>query len=638
MTEEQTNSQSVRQRNLKGLRASLLLGALGVVYGDIGTSPLYAFKECLKSASDTSGSLHSSVFGILSLIVWSLILVVTVKYLLFVMRADNQGEGGILALLALALPEAGKNSTRNLLLVVGVAGAALLYGDGVITPAISVLSAVEGLSVATPMFAPYIVPLSLIILIGLFAVQSQGSGRIGGFFGLIMVIFFITLAGVGIWNILLKPEVLAAVNPAFGLTYLKEHGWTSLAVLGSVFLAVTGAEALYADMGHFGRAAIRLDWFALVLPALVLNYFGQGALVLSSPSAASNPFFLMFPHMLLYPAVALATVATVIASQALISGAFTLSQQATLLGLLPRLTIRQTSESEIGQVYVPQINWLLAIGVVGLILGFRSSEKLASAYGIAVVSTMLSTTILAGVIARHRWKWSLAATLAVSACFLMLDGTFLIANIQKIPHGGWFPLLLGALIFALMMTWRKGRKAIIERLGEENSSLTTFIEALSPETMPRVEGLAVYLSSHRDIVPSALALNLHHNKVLHEQIILLNVEIARVPFVSDNERVTVTSLPRGFRGVHLRFGFFEKPDVLKGLAQYEGSDATDLKFDLSQTSFFIGRELPVPAVRPDLNFWQEPLYEFLTRNAVSATEYYLIPPQNVVELGTRVEL
>ena len=636
-TENQISPEASGPRHHQGLRASLLLGALGVVYGDIGTSPLYAFKECLKSANDSAATLHGSVLGILSLIVWSLILVVTLKYLLFVMRADNQGEGGILALLALALPEVSEVGLRKTLLVVGVAGAALLYGDGVITPAISVLSAVEGLSVATPLFEPYVVPLSLVILIGLFSIQSQGSGRIGGLFGLIMVIFFVTLAGVGLWHISDNPQVLNSFSPAFGLSYLKSHGWTSLAVLGSVFLAVTGAEALYADMGHFGRAAIRFDWFLLVLPALILNYFGQGALVLSNPSAASNPFFLMFPPIMLYPAVALSTVATVIASQALISGAFTLSQQATLLGLLPRLTIRQTSQSEIGQVYVPQINWLLAIGVVGLILGFRSSDKLASAYGIAVVSTMLSTTILAAVVAHRRWKWSLPATIIVSGGFLMLDSAFLIANIGKIPHGGWFPLLLGGLVFALMMTWREGRRVIIERLGEENSSLEIFLEKLSPETMPRVEGLAVYLSSRRDIVPSALALNLHHNKVLHEQIILLNVEILRVPFANDSERVSVTPLSKGFTGVHLRFGFFEKPDVLGGLARYEGSE-TNLKFDLSETSFFIGRELPVPAVRPDLNFWQEPLYEFLTRNAVSAPEYYFIPAQNVVELGTRVEL
>lgn len=635
---DQSSPSSEVKGKTEGGRASLLLGALGVVYGDIGTSPLYAFKESLKAAGSTGASLETSVFGVTSLITWSLILVVTIKYLTFVMRADNQGEGGIMALLALALPEVSEKGLRKFLLVIGVAGAALLYGDGVVTPAISVLSAVEGLSVVTPLFTPYVVPIAIAILFVLFAVQRQGSGKIGGLFGKVMVVFFLTLAAVGAWHILKTPRVLAGLNPAYAFNYLANHGISSLSVLGSVFLAVTGAEALYADMGHFGRAAIRLDWFGLVLPALLLNYFGQGALVLTNPDAARNPFFLMFPPFMLIPAVALATLATVIASQALISGAFTLSQQASLLGLLPRLTIKHTSESEIGQVYVPQINWLLAVSVLALVVSFGSSDKLANAYGIAVVSTMLSTTVLAGVVAHNRWKWGLPATLAVTGIFLLLDGAFLCANIEKIPHGGWFPLLLGALVFVLMMTWRTGRKIVIERLGEENSSLLAFLDTITPELMPRVAGTAIYLSSRRNAVPSALALNIRHNKVLHEKIILLNVETQRVPLVAESERATISSLPKGFWDVTLRFGFFEKPDVLKALTRCAQIDEKGLSFELANTSIFLGRELPVPATHPDLYFWQEPLYEFLTRNAVSAPEYYLIPPEYVVELGTRVEL
>ena len=617
-----------------GLRSTVLLGALGVVFGDIGTSPLYAFRESLKSAGGGAAATEAAVLGILSLIFWALVVVVALKYVLFVMRADNQGEGGIMALLALALPQVSEKGTRKALLIVGVAGAALLYGDGVITPAISVLSAIEGLSVATPLFEPYVVPIALVILVALFAVQSYGSGRIGRLFGIVMAIWFVTLALAGIWHVVGQPGVLAALNPVHALRYVAGHGWTAFVVLGSVFLAVTGAEALYADMGHFGRGAIRADWFALVLPALALNYLGQGALVLANPDAAANPFFLMFPSWALYPVVALSTAATVIASQALITGAFTLSQQATLLGLLPRLEIRQTSRDEIGQVYVPQINWLLAIGVVALVLGFRSSDALANAYGIAVVSTMTATTILAGIVAHHRWGWSLPLTLGVTGLFLVVDLAFLLANAPKIPHGGWFPLLIGALIFALMMTWRRGRKAVVEQVGEDNDALPEFLDRLDTGRYPRVHGTAVYMTTRRDTVPSALALNLHHNKVLHERVVLLNVQIQRFPFVEEDGRIEVTELVKGFWAVAVRFGFFEKPDVLRALAQH----ADVFPISVEDTSFFLGRELPIPTLKPALSRWQAALYGFLTRNAVSAPEYYLIPTEKVVELGTRVEL
>ncbi|HZL66237.1 MAG TPA: potassium transporter Kup [Candidatus Limnocylindrales bacterium] len=627
-------------RASSGARPAMLLAALGVVYGDIGTSPLYAFRESLKSAGGSVAATEAAVLGILSLIVWTLVIVVTLKYVLFVMRADNQGEGGIMALLALALPEVSEKGTRKFLLVVGVGGAALLYGDGMITPAISVLSAVEGLSFATTFFEPYIVPITLVILIALFAVQSYGSGPIGRLFGPIMAIWFLTLGLAGFWHILAQPSVLAALNPAHAISFLGGNGWTAVIVLGSVFLVVTGAEALYADMGHFGRRVIRVDWFILVLPALALNYFGQGALVLANPQAAANPFFLMFPSWLLYPIVVLATAATVIASQALISGAFTLSQQATLLGLLPRLEIRQTSSSAIGQVYVPQINWLLAGSVVALVLGFRTSGALANAYGIAVVSTMIATTVLAGVVAHHRWGWSLPLVLTVTGAFLIIDLIFLVANAPKIPHGGWFPLIAGALIFTIMMTWRRGRKVVLERLEEDQAKLSEFFEKLDDRQLPRVKGTAVYLSARRDTVPSALALNLRHNKVLHDRVLLLNVEVLRVPFVTEKSRVVIEALPKGFLGVTVRFGFYEKLDVLDALNRHTKAARGDgsFTFELAETTFFLGREVPVPTVRPDLSGWQTAIYTFLTRNAVSAPEYYLIPTENVVELGTRVEI
>jgi KUP system potassium uptake protein len=627
-------------RASSGARPAMLLAALGVVYGDIGTSPLYAFRESLKSAGGSVAATEAAVLGILSLIVWTLVIVVTLKYVLFVMRADNQGEGGIMALLALALPEVSEKGTRKFLLVVGVGGAALLYGDGMITPAISVLSAVEGLSFATTFFEPYIVPITLVILIALFAVQSYGSGPIGRLFGPIMAIWFLTLGLAGFWHILAQPSVLAALNPAHAISFLGGNGWTAVVVLGSVFLVVTGAEALYADMGHFGRRVIRVDWFILVLPALALNYFGQGALVLANPQAAANPFFLMFPSWLLYPIVVLATAATVIASQALISGAFTLSQQATLLGLLPRLEIRQTSSSAIGQVYVPQINWLLAGSVIALVLGFRTSGALANAYGIAVVSTMIATTVLAGVVAHHRWGWSLPLVLTVTGAFLIIDLIFLVANAPKIPHGGWFPLIAGALIFTIMMTWRRGRKVVLERLEEDQAKLSEFFEKLDDRQLPRVKGTAVYLSARRDTVPSALALNLRHNKVLHDRVLLLNVEVLRVPFVTEKSRVVIEALPKGFLGVTVRFGFYEKLDVLDALNRHTKAARGDgsFTFELAETTFFLGREVPVPTVRPDLSGWQTAIYTFLTRNAVSAPEYYLIPTENVVELGTRVEI
>ena len=616
------------------LKAALLLAALGVVFGDIGTSPIYALKECFRSAGGTAGLTPEAVLGILSLVFWAITIVVTLKYVLFVMRADNQGEGGDMALLALAMPTLTDKRARRALLSVGLVGAALLYGDGMITPAISVLSAVEGLSIATPFFEPYVVPIALAILIGLFAVQVHGSGRIGRFFGPVMALWFTVLACVGLVQVLRHPDVFAAIDPRHGAAFLARHGWTAFVVLGSVFLTLTGAEALFADMGHFGRGAIRINWFVFVFPALVLNYFGQGALVIADPGAATNPFFLLFPGWALVAAVVLATAATVIASQAVIAAAYTLSQQAISLGLLPRLEIRQTSRSEIGQVYIPQINWMLAVAVVGLVLGFRSSDALASAYGIAVVMAMLATTTLAGVVARRYWGWSLPVTIAVVGFFLTVDLAFFAANLPKVLQGGWFPLLIGAAVFTLMMTWQRGRKIALARLGEDNVPLSQFLDCLDPERPARVSGTAVYLTSRRDTVPSALALNLRHNKVLHERVVLLNIESKRMPYVDESERVHVHALPKGFWGVTLLFGFAEKPDMLAALARH----ADVFRLDIEETSFFLGKEVPVPSMRPDLPLWQAALYTFLARNAVSAPEYFLIPTPQVAELGTRVEL
>jgi KUP system potassium uptake protein len=614
------------------MRRALIIGALGVVYGDIGTSPIYTLRECFKGTAE--GAAPEAVLGLLSLVFWSLMVVVTIKYVLLVMRADNAGEGGIMALVGLAAHSEPNQQRRTALLMLGLAGAALFYGDGMITPAISVLSAVEGLEVATPALRDYVVPIAVVALIGLFIVQSRGSERIGAFFGPIMAVWFAALAIAGFLQVVQAPAVLAALNPVHGVRFLATHGWTGFFALGSVFLALTGAEALYADMGHFGCGPIRLDWFGLVLPALALNYFGQGALVLAHPDALDSPFFHMFPGWMLYPITLLATVATVIASQAVISGAFSLSQQAMQLSLLPRLDVRQTSEETIGQVYVPQMNWLLMVGVIGLVLSFRSSGGLAAAYGIAVAGTMLVTTALLAVVARRIWGWSIPLTTGVIGVFLLVDLTFFAANVVKVPQGGWFPLLVGAVAFTLMATWRRGRQIILERTSEDNLPLGQFITGLNPSALPRVKGTAVYLAAHRGTVPYALTDNLRHNKVLHERVVLLTVVTERVPRVLEVERVAVDDLGKQISRVTVRFGFAEHPALPPVFATH----AKELSIELEDTSFFLGRETPVPTTRPDLALWREKLFIFMTRNAVSASEYFQIPPKRVVELGTQVEL
>ncbi len=613
-------------------RTSMLVGALGVVFGDIGTSPIYAFRESIK-ASGAAGD-TSIIYGVLSLVFWAVILVVAVKYVLIVMRADNEGEGGTMALLSLALPASGR--MRSVLLMIGLGGASLFFGDAMITPAISVLSAIEGVEIITPLFKPYVVPLAAAVLVGLFLIQSRGSARVGRYFGPVMALWFILLAAAGVWNLLQYPQILAALDPRYAISFLGHaNGWIAFTVLGSVFLALTGGEALYADMGHFGRTAIRLDWFFFVMPALVLNYFGQGALVLARPETSANPFFLMFPAALLIPIVVLTTAATVIASQAVISGAFALVQQAIQLGALPRLDIKQTSDEAVGQVYVPQVNWLLAAAVLALVFGFRSSDALANAYGIAVAGDMLVTTILVATVARSVWEWPWLVVAPVTAFFLALDVTFVLSNAHKIPQGGWFPLVVGAVALTLMLTWMRGREVALARREEDAVPLQRFIAGLSGANPPlRVPGTAIYLTTRQDIVPAALSLNLRHNGVVHEHLMFLKITTARAPKVSEERRITVHDLAPGLRQVEMRFGFAEKPDVpstLVGNTQRLGSNVAD-------ASFFLGREVPVPALRPDLALWQETLYAFMTRNAVRAPDYFLIPPARVVELGTKVEM
>ena len=614
------------------LRRALVVGALGVVYGDIGTSPIYTLRECLRAAGGTNAA--ETVLGLLSLIFWALMIVVTAKYVLLVMRADNDGEGGIMSLLGLAAHTTSDPRRRVALLMIGLVGAALFYGDGMITPAISVLSAVEGLEVAAPLLKPYVIPLALLVLIGLFVVQSRGSERIGAFFGPVMAVWFTMLAISGLVQVLQQPGVLASLNPAHAFQFLFGHGWIGFLALGSVFLAMTGAEALYADMGHFGRAPIRLDWFAFVLPALVLNYFGQGALVLSNPAALDSPFYRLFPDWAVLPVVLMATAATVIASQAVISGAFSLSQQAMQLSLLPRLDVQQTSKEAIGQVYVPQINWLLLLCVIGLVLAFGSSDNLAAAYGIAVAGTMVVTTGLLAIVARRLWHWSLPVTVVVMGFLGVVDLAFFAANAVKIPQGGWFPLLVGAIVFTLMSTWRRGRQIVLERTSEDNPNLLSFIAQLNSTEFPRVSGTAVYLAARRGTAPYSLMDNLRHNKVLHERIVLLTVITERVPFVPEDERMSLDGLGKGFTEMALRFGFAETPSVPAAFNAHR----EQFPIDVGQTSFFIGRENPVPTTRPDLSLWREKLYVVMTRNAVSAASYFQIPPKRVVELGTQVEL
>jgi KUP system potassium uptake protein len=614
----------------------LTLGALGVVYGDIGTSPLYAFHQCFAGGSTLPVS-RDNVLGILSLICWSLILIVAIKYLGVVMRADNKGEGGILALMSVAFPQRSRKSARRraVLIGLGVFGAALLYGDGMITPAISVLSAMEGINVATPALEHFVLPLTVITLIGLFAVQRNGTGKVGAVFGPVMLVWFVVLAVLGIISILKCPEVIGALNPWYGVRFLIGSGWTGFVVLGAVFLAVTGAEALYADMGHFGIRPIRIAWFSVVLPGLLLNYFGQGALVLHDPKGIENPFYLLAPHWALYPLVGLSTAATVIASQALISGAFSLTIQAVQLGYLPRMVVKHTSSTERGQIYMPHVNWFLLVACIGLVLGFQSSTNLASAYGIAVTLTMITTTMLFYFAARRLWHWSAVRAALVCGVFLAAEAVFLAANLLKVFSGGWFPLAMGLIIFILMATWKRGRYLVWEKLRPATMPLELFVGDEALNKLPRVPGTAVFMSGNPEGTPIALLHNLKHNKVLHQRNLLLTILTDDVTKVDAARRCEVESLAPGFQRIVAHYGFMEEPNVPELLAAtpIEGS-----KFNLSQTTFFLSREVMVPAKSRLMSRWRQWVFALLSRNAQSANSFYRIPTNRVVELGMQIEI
>jgi KUP system potassium uptake protein len=615
---------------------ALTLAAVGVVYGDIGTSPLYTLKECFDPDHGIPSS-PENVIGIASLVFWAIILVVTVKYVLFVMRADNRGEGGILSLLALAVrATGGDRGMVGPMVGLGLFGAALFIGDGMITPAISVLSAVEGLEVGTPFFSPFVVPITLAVLVGLFAIQSRGTETVGRLFGPVMVVWFLALAVLGIAQIVQHPYILKAMNPAYGAVFLATHGWIAFIVLGSVVLAVTGAEALYADMGHFGKRPIQIAWFVLVLPALALNYFGQAALILEDPAAAKNPFYLLVPDWGLYPMVILATMATIIASQAVISGVFSLSRQAVQLGYSPRLDIRHTSDEEEGQIYIPRANWGLLLGIFALVIGFKSSSNLAAAYGIAVTGTMLATTVLSLVVAHRMWNWPLWLCVALGALFLSIDIGFLSANLLKVAQGGWFPLAVGFGMLLLMATWRKGRETLTRRLSEGALPLDLFMAQQKDSTsILRVRGTAVFMTGGTDTVPIALLHNLKHNKVLHQRVVFLTVVTEDIPRVPARDRVVVEGLAEGFYRITVRYGFFQEPDIPKVLRLCK---AFGLEFEMMDTSFFLGRETMVSSTHPEMPEWRQRLFVIMSRSAVSATDFFRIPAGRVVELGIQVQM
>ncbi len=614
---------------------ALALAALGVVYGDIGTSPLYTMKEVFAGNHPIPLS-PASVLGILSLILWSLIVIVSVKYVVFIMRADNRGEGGIMALIALALQDAKGNSKREkTIMVVGLLGAGMFYGDGMVTPAISVLSALEGLEVATPAFKPFVIPLTLLVLFVLFYFQRKGTASVGALFGPVMVLWFATLAVLGLYNLIEHPGVLKAMNPAYGLEFLFTNPSIALVAMGAVVLSVTGAEALYADMGHFGRQPIRLAWFGFVLPALILNYFGQGALILAEPQTVLNPFYHMAPDWALYPLVGLSTLATVIASQAVISGAFSVTRQAMQLGFVPRFEVQFTSDKAQGQIYLPGINWGLFVAVVILVLGFKSTNNLAAAYGIAVTGDMVITSLLASIVAARVWGWGWSRASALFACFFVIELGFLVANLLKIPDGGWFPLAAGALVFTLMATWKRGRQVLAERLSGESIELDAFIDALLVSMPLRVPGTAVFMNSNVDGVPHAMLHNLMHNKVLHQRVLVVSAQMLDVPYVPDTERVVVGKLKGDFYSVIVRYGFKDEPDIPLALALCAKHG---LVLEMMETSFFLGRETLIPRLGTDMALWREKLFIAMFRNAGSATSFFKIPSNRVVELGTQVVL
>ncbi|MCW3480223.1 low affinity potassium transporter Kup [Neisseriaceae bacterium JH1-16] len=616
----------------KPAMAGITLAALGVVYGDIGTSPLYTLKTCF--SAEHLPITQGNILGILSLIFWSIMLVVTLKYVTFILRADNKGEGGIMVLMGLARRLV-EGQVRWRIVLYGLFGAALFYGDAIITPAMSVLSAAEGLEVISPSLQPYVLPMSVAVLAGLFLIQRHGTDTVGKLFGPVMLIWFFVLGVLGAINIVKEPQVIAAINPWHALAFLLHHGWGSFLVLGAVVLALTGAEALYADMGHFGRKPIQIAWFSVVLPGLVLNYFGQGALLLNDPKTIENPFFYLAPQWAVLPLIILATLATVIASQAVISGAYSLTRSAIQLGYCPRMKITHTSAREIGQIYLPFVNWALLVAVMVVVLTFRSSDNLAAAYGIAVTGTMAITSILFYVVARHEWKWSLPVAGGLTGLFLAFDLTFFSANLLKVTHGGWLPLAIGVVIFTLLSTWKRGRELLFERIQEHALPIDSFVENIEAYPPTRVEGTAVFLTGTTHGVPHALLHNLKHNKVLHERVVFLTVRTEDMSYVDDADRVQVEQLSPSFWRVIARYGFMESPDQQDILQHCEKAG---LSLELMETSFFLSRETLISTARPGMARWREKLFVWMSKNALRATDFFQIPTNRAVELGAQVEL
>jgi KUP system potassium uptake protein len=620
-----------------GYTAGLALGALGVVYGDIGTSPLYTLRECFAGTHIVPVT-TDNIFGVLSLIAWTLTIIVTVKYLTFVMRAANKGEGGVLTLLALAFPD--RNSPdlskyRAMLVAAGVFGACLLYGDGMITPAVSILSAIEGLTVAAPSLANVVVPITVAVVLALFSVQRLGTGRVGVVFGPIMALWFLTIAGLGIKGIVGHPDIFKALSPHYAIQFFFNNGHAGFMVLGAVVLCVTGAEALYADMGHFGRKPMRNAWYALVFPALLLNYFGQGALLLSNPEAKVNPFYLLSPRWMLYPLIFVATSAAVIASQALISGAFSLTMQAIQMGYSPRMAIDHTSSHQKGQIYMPRVNWLLALGCIGLVLGFQTSSNMAAAYGVAVTITMLITTVLFFFAARRLWRWGIFKTLALCSLFAIFEIAIAGANLAKIPHGGWVPLLIATFVFIIMSTWKSGRALLGHRLSASALPYDLFLDDVTQNPPPRVPGTAIFLAGNAEGTPLALLHNLKHNKVLHKRVVILTVTTADSPHVDEEDRVKVETLREGFYRIRGYYGFMEEPNVPELL---EICAEKGLKFESEDTTFFLSRETIIPSDKPGMWIWRERLFAYMSRNAQRATAFFRLPANRVVELGMQIEI
>ena len=619
--------------------ARLALGALGVVYGDIGTSPLYALKECFYGPHGVPVE-PANVVGVVSLVFWALFFVVTFKYLSFVMRADNRGEGGILALMALVGQTETRRTGRRVLLVLGLFGAALLYGDGVITPAISVLGAIEGVAVAAPALAHLVVPITVVILLLLFLFQKRGTGTVGAVFGPIMVLWFVSIALLGIRGILLEPGILRSVNPVEGVRFFARHRGHGFLVLGAVVLVITGAEALYADMGHFGKRPIRMAWLAVAMPSLLLDYMGQGAILLRDPGAARNPFYLLAPGWALYPMIAIATAAAIVASQALISGAFSLTQQAVQLGYSPRVTIRHTSHTEIGQIYIPEVNWAVGAATIALVVGFGSSSNLAAAYGIAVTGTMAITTLLFHRVARDQWRWQRWKAWPLTLAFLLVDLAFFGANIVKVEEGGWFPLAAGGLVFVLLSTWKRGRQVLADQLRDAGLPLGLFLADVARKKPQRVPGTAVFMTSNVEGVPPVLLHHLKHNKVLHERVVLASVVSEEIPSVPEPERVAVRELGSGFYQVIARYGFMETPDVPAMLDSIprRAIPGPRLRIVPMETTYFLGRETLIPTGPARMATWRKRLFIVMARNASTASSFFRLPPNRVVEMGAQIQL